>query len=214
MYRILCSLICLAVCWPALTYARQDSLAQQRHLFSVSYGILTGDHLLVGYHVGRTSAPDFENKGTPGALCLGYKYRVNNKIYIGLTAAMEQQHGDWLNSRTSRNIIGAFVRSSFTIAADFTCNYTSHDLYRIYMVAGVGVTYGQSTRQYSDAYYITGYYDGVNQYGPMRIQEQGQHANGYFCPLGLSVGRRLSYFAEVGFGYKGVLNTGLTYSIK
>ncbi len=83
--------------------------------------------------------------------------------------------------------------------------------YRVYSDVGLGATYEVETDQYNPAFYTTGYYNGRNNLGPMRQENNKMRPNFYYAPVGMSVGRKLCYFVELGFGYKGVVNTGVSY---
>ncbi len=190
-----------------------------RSFFSVSYASLTADYLLDGYQPGRPTEFSYANRGTPGALCITYKYMLKKRIAVGVTATIEQQYGDWLDNEIpdgnvfdlQTTVKGAFVRTCYTLGADLTYDYVATSLVRLYLVAGLGFTYEFETDQYNPSFYDQGYRQGVNEYGPMRSSHVKSHVNMYASPLGLSVGRKLRYFFELGFGYRGVVNTGLAY---
>ena len=219
-----CSLFCLAVSLPLASFAQQDSNGPRsadplHNSFSISYGAATPDYLLDGYRPGRPTEYDYANKGTPGAVCIAYKYLVSRHASVGITATIEQQHGDWLDNEIpggnvfdlQTTVKGAFIRTCYTMAAEFSSDYVHRDLYRFYTVAGLGFTEEIETDQYDPGFYNKGYNNGVNVYGPMRTQNNHTHINACYSPLGMSIGKKLSYFLELGFGYKGIVNTGLSY---
>jgi hypothetical protein len=185
---------------------------------AISYGAYTPDYLLDGYRPGRPTEFDYTNKGTSWVVGISYKYQFLKRAYIGFTATAEQQYGDWLDNEIpggnvfdlQTSVKGAFVRTAYTLAPELRWDYLSTKFYSIYTVLGVGVTYEFETDQYNPPYYNAGYQNGVNEYGAMRAKNNKSHLNGYYAPLGFEAGRRLSFFAEFGFGYKGVFNSGLS----
>lgn len=188
---------------------------------SISVGFVSypADFLLDGYRPGRPTEYDYANKGFAGALCISYKYKVSRSSYIGVTETIEQEHGDWLdNEIPGGNVFeletkpkGLFVRTAFTTAVDFTHDYLKTDFCRIYLTTGLGITYELETDQYNPDFYAAGYFHGFNTYGAMRQRNNKSHMNVYASPFGISAGRKLCYFLELGFGYRGIVNTGLSY---
>ena len=228
MHRLLtCFLFYLAANLPVSSFSQADTVSKKalitscRHEFSVSYGSYTPDFLMDGYRPGRPTEFDYANKGLPGAVCVNYKFALAPRSFIGLTATIEQQHGDWLDNEIpggnvfdlQTTVKGAFIRTSYTLGADYTYDYLVAGIFREYLVVGLGVTWQNETDPYFPDFYNQGYYNGVNSYGPMRAQRIRTHLNGYFAPFGFKVGRRLCYFMELGFGYKGIINTGISYGI-
>jgi len=218
-------LLGLIVIFPFVSFSQEDSVVRHAskptglNTFFISFGTWTPDFLLDGYEPGRPTEYSYANKGNPGALCITYKYRFSKRAYIGITGTLEQQYGDWLDNEIldgnvfdlQTTVKGAFVRTCYTLAAEFSWDYASRDLYRLYTVMGLGFTAERETDQYDIAYYEQGYNNGINKYGPIRQDNNHTHVNGYYAPLGISIGRKLSYFLELGFGYKGIVHTGLSY---
>ncbi len=226
MQRILlCLILCFIMMAPIESFSQNDPMAnnssenQFKHSISLSYAYRTPDYLMDGYKPGRPTTFDYTNKGNPGALCISYQYNFEKRTYIGLTTTIEQQHGDWLDNEIpygnvfnlQTSIKGAFIRTCVTLGANITYDYISRGIFREYLVFGLGVTKEFETDQYNPDFYELGYQNGVNYYGPMRSTKNRTHITGYFSPFGISVGRKLNYFLELGFGYRGVINTGITY---
>ena len=180
---------------------------------------MTPDYLLDGFRPGRPTEYDYANKGVPMATSITYKFKAYKRRYIGFTLTIEQQYGDWNDNEIpggnvfnlQTTVKGAFKRTCYTFGADFTYDYVSKGNYRQYLVAGMGMTYEHETDQYNPDFYNQGYINGMNTYGPMLQHNNKTHINGYFSPLGMSVGNRIRYFFELGFGYRGIINTGLCY---
>ena len=155
----------------------------------------------------------YTNDHYSGALFATYRYHISDVISLGLTFAFENENGSWDNRnygwlsdpgtvRLANVYQGKFRRSAYTIAPEITFNYGDfgNGLVRLYSVVGMGYTYRDE--------HIT--YGNVNtEYKNPNVNTV--HFNAYGSPLGIRVGRELSGFFELGLGYKGVLNYGLTY---
>ena len=137
-------------------------------LFSISYAYLTPDYLCDGYLPGRPTEFEYANKGAPAALCITYKYRLTKRIYLGFTGTMEQENGDWLDNEIpggnvfnlQTSVKGEFIRTCYTLGADFRYDYVVSGMFRQYLVAGIGATYEFETDQYNPAFYDQGYWNG------------------------------------------------------
>ena len=83
----------------------------------------------------------------------------------------------------------------------------------MYCTFGFGLTQRIETDEYSLYYINNGYhYPSIaTDYVPgSNNQLQG---NIYLSPFGISTGDKVRWFAEIGIGYKGVLNTGLSMKL-
>jgi len=194
---------------------------QLRHSIMLGYGVLTTDYLLDGYHPGRPTEFDYNNKSDYGTVSLSYSYHVTPHLSVGMCVTVEQQNGEWLdNELPDGNVFelqtspkGLFNRASYTVASEVRWDYFKMELFRTYTILGMGRTMERETDQYYPSFYNSGYNNGINNYGPMRQTISRSHVNFYYSPVGISVGRTLQYFFDFGFGYKGVFHTGLSYNM-
>ena len=222
-------LVGILVCVSQLSFSQEENAIDHQanrwggHNLSVGYGFRTPDYILDGYHPGRPTEFDYNNKGSFDAVSLTYQFQLKPKVYFGFTAIFEQQEGDWLyneipmgnvfNLQTS--VKGAFVRTCFSVAPEFQYNYFVDEYYKFYTAIGFGVTYRFETDQYTPEFYNQGYNNGINIYGAMRTDKKLFHFTGYYAPIGLMIGKdEFRFFIEAGFGYKGVINTGIAYKFK
>lgn len=207
----------LFMAYPLHAFCWQPEPLHPTQCVSVGIAFYTSDYLMDGYHPGKPTTYDYVNKGNPFAFFVSYSYRPARRIYVSFTELIEEQYGDWQNNSVydyyylSTLTKGAFVRNAFTSAAEFRWDCVSDGLYKQYMTAGLGFTYQQETDQYNADFYATGYQNGVNRYGPIRASNNQIHFNGYISPLGISIGNKLCYNLQLGFGYKGIVNTGFSY---
>ena len=189
---------------------------------SCGAGIASSDELFDGYKgvlIGQYKETII-NKYS-GAFNVGIKYIFPGGISFGIMGAYEKESGDWQKNVNVGDINdwlavreGTFTRQAYTLVAEVRAYYDGNNedgnIVRGYLTAAAGITLQQETDRYSDSYYNAGYYNGVNTYGNnQQITNNRYHFNGYFSPAGISIGRRLSWYAELGIGYKGIINTGL-----
>lgn len=207
-------------------FAQQDTTHQKKRsnsYFSIGVGQLTTDYLLDGYH---DKSPDYKNAGPPITVCVSYKSQLTRKEYIGLTATVEELFGDWMyydntNSwRPESGVKGSFVRTCYTIAGEYTEDYFSRGIIKLFYTVGFGGTYEIETTEYDPGYYITYNYKSTHlgygywpPLGAMKSENKRTHVNAYFSPFGLSIGKKFSFSISGGFGYKGIVNTSLTYKL-
>lgn len=131
-----------------------------------------------------------DNATYSGAFHLGYKYSTSERIAIGGTFVYENSSSDaYFNNELS----GRFKNNYYTLAAEMDYNYVKKKFFSLYGVLGAGATlYGQKYtadgKNYSD-----------NMIG----------FNYQFSPLCIKLGHKIGGFAELGFGYKGILCVGI-----
>ncbi len=191
---------------------------------SVGSGVWSSDELLDGCSPGfllGTTLRDYIVNQYSGTYYVTVKYFVNKRISLGLTFTYENESGDWQrNDPTSdRNewttvSLGSFKRQAFTFAPEIYITYVNKGIARLYCTAGLGVTYRNEVDRYSDTYYMNSFYNGGSTLGAIQeVNNNRVRPNIYLSPFGLSVGGRVKWFMELGFGYKGVLNTGLSFKL-
>ena len=158
-----------------------------------------------------------------GAIFATYRYHISDVISLGMAFAYEYEQGTYTDNNYNNyyynngyynpgnfvpvynnNNYGSFTRSSFTIAPEITFSYGdfAHGHIRLYSVVGIGYTFRDE--RVTDAATNT-------EFNSPYIKRV--HANAYASPIGVRAGGRLSGFFELGMGYKGVLNYGLTYRL-
>ena len=117
-----------------------------------------------------------------GAPVLSYKYYINKNVTLGMGIGYE-------NIRTW----GSFL--SFVPEMTFCYLDTRHDLIRVRLYGEIG--YGVTI--FDDLARVQG---AADRSGPWFYAFQA-------TPLGIRIGRQIAGFAEVGFGYKGLIHGGI-----
>jgi|GEM_PF-2680585 len=90
-----------------------------------------------------------------------------------------------------------------TLAFEFKKRHIWGHRYQLYSLFGLGGSYIAESK---------GPAEGVKYYIPVKTSAtSGFVPNGQLTPIGASYGNRLSAYAELGVGYKGILNIGACY---
>ena len=123
-----------------------------------------------------------------GTSSLNLRYYLNNAVSVGINVGYE-----------NNSSYGSFL----TFAPECTFRYLdtkdNRVRVRLYGAAGFGLTVFNDNEAS-----IPGHSDNT---GPKLWGFQG-------TPLGIRVGRKLAGFAEIGYGYKGLINGGLSYRFR
>ena len=169
----------------------------RRHDISLSYGIATTDQIkdilkevlsvVLTFGTARK-----ENVSYPGAFFITYRYSTNSRFGFGLTAGLDSSKGDLIFLDEN---VGSFKENHFTFAAEVDYRWIMKQGFQLYSGLGAGVTVERITHD-------------VDSY-----DEPHRFTNLSFAPqvtlLGLRFGRRIGVFAEIGGGYKGLVNIGV-----
>ncbi|MFI5195575.1 MAG: hypothetical protein ACHQD8_00660, partial [Chitinophagales bacterium] len=140
-------------------------------------------------------------------------------VTIGFIAGFEKESGDWLYDNMggkqedwSSFKIGVFSRSAFTIASEVSITYRNEDDLRIYTTVGIGAIFKQETDVYQQQAFYGGNYVPAAQ--GTQVPDNSTKLTGYYSPFGMRFGGNLGGFIELGIGYKGMLNGGISYMFK
>lgn len=178
----------------------QYSLAQTfygQHEVAVSYGYLPLQQRinsnLFGIYGGSRGM--FLREAS-GMAMLSYRYYLGGCSSLGLSVGKN-------TFTTEYNDNGRiFSRSAFkctTVAVEGTFNYRNRKYFRGYGYFGAGISFLHE-RKTEYTYTRNNYYN-----------EQTNNFDFQFVPFGMSIGGKLAAFIELGIGYKGFINGGLSY---
>jgi len=211
---------------PCFSFA-QNSRGDQE--ISVGYGIAPSDQLFDGWHFGFILSPttnDYQNTSVSGSLFFDYKYFIGKRIAIGFFAGIEKESGNWFYSEIFFHpgdfqviSLGTFSRTALTFSPEITSYYIRNKHSQLYGTIGIGITFQNERDVYEPSYYAN--QNNSNSYGYISTLPTNETAlannkvrfNGYYSPLGYSfiMGGHIQGFMELGFGYKGLFNLGLSY---
>ncbi|MFP4488176.1 MAG: hypothetical protein ACLFN1_02630 [Bacteroidales bacterium] len=169
------------------------------HEFTVGVGFVTTDQVLgvfidIFRALGTLGNVYSDNVNYTGALYLNYKYFFTPRFAAGLSVLTDKARGDLVND--DDQVLGSFNRRALTLAPEVSLSYVNRKSFRMYGMIGAGYTFGRekSTNDLGEDNYTSSY----------------NHINFQLSPLGLRLGKQIGAFAEIGFGYKGILNIGIS----
>ena len=119
-----------------------------------------------------------------GAFVVEYNYAIKDKWIIGTDLSYQQVTREYSDKSSEKS-------HNYTFAVKSNYNYISKPKFRIYSGIGLGLTLEKSRNPLQNV----------------------SHFNYQLTGLGIRLGGRLGVNAEVGFGYKGIGNIGLAYSL-
>jgi hypothetical protein len=166
-----------------------------KHEISASYGMVTANQiadifedLLVSiFTLGHFEKSDYSYTG---AIFLTYKNGVSNRWNLGFTAGIDKVQA---NLMWDDELQGYFKENHTTIAAETDFRWVKRPFFELYSGLGLGYTF---TTNYADL--LNGGSERVSS-GNVAVQ---------INPLGIRLGKKIGFYTEFGFGYKGILNFG------
>ncbi|WP_062060404.1 hypothetical protein [Aquimarina longa] len=167
---------------------------------SIGYGTATTNQLVsllsdIIITAGTLGNATFDNNKSIGAINLNYKYAIIDKLMIGGSLVYEKIEDDALIQNKK---IGERDNTFYTVGLEADYRYISKDVFQMY--SGLGVAYTNSHQKFtsSSPTYKNDTYT-INYF------------NYQLTAIGIRVGKSIAGFAELGFGYKGILNFGVSY---
>ena len=142
-----------------------------------------------------------ENSSYIGAWHLGYKYSLSDRFAIGPVLALDRGTSDIggeiiVGGDGIMRPSGKFTSNYYTLAVEGDYKYVNSDKFKLYSLVGVGATMLNQT------------------YNPDAGDNKSQSKtffNGQITPIGIKFGSSVGVFAELGFGYKGIVCAGIFY---
>ena len=167
----------------------------RRHDLSIHFGVLSSDQVIdifgdparIVIPLGSFEKMDMKFSGVP---FLTYHYSANDRFGFGGAVGTYGSSG---SLGAGDAIVGPFKERSTVVAAELDYHWIMRPGFQLYSGAGFGVRVRRGT--YTDGAET----DTVTKALP------AFHLNA----VGLRVGRKVAFFAELGLGYKGVLAIGL-----
>jgi hypothetical protein len=172
------------------------SLAQDKGTSQImaGYAMMPSENPLstLWFGVAQLGWDDTRFNARRGAVFGSYKYFVSNRIALGGTTGFNPnvlRSIFWLQS------LDRFDAKILTTAGEVTCSIFSRPGIQFYAMAGLGFYVMQST--------VDNFSTSTQTYGPT-VQ---------ITPVGIRFGKKVGVFGELGYGYKGIVNTGLSIKI-
>lgn len=174
----------------------------QEHQISAGMGVGSTSQILDGLRsIGSAFSAIFLNSNalvntkTVGEFRLSYAYVPKERWTFGGTFSYNHSEFDVIAPRDGK--IGEQAIDYYTIAAESSFYYLQKERLRLYGLMGAGATFGTASQHN----YETATHSRANQ----------TFFNFQITPIGVSYGKQWGGFAELGFGYRGVLSCGVYY---
>jgi len=126
---------------------------------------------------------------------ISYKHEVARNLMLGAAFTYQAANGGVERGDTR---IGEARKRRYTIAIESDYRYISKDIFKMYSGVGIGYTFGKEDVTFTE----TGIDNRSENLGLFAFQITG---------IGVRVGKAFSGFAELGYGYRGMLSLGVSY---
>jgi len=135
----------------------------------------------------------YSNQNSKPSIVLNYKSAIKNKWFVYADGAYQSIEEDALvNGQKVGDVNNMFI----TLGLGTEYHYLSREFIQVYSGLSIGYTFQNSNFTGSS----TDFNDGRSSFANFQINA-----------LGFRVGKKLAAVAELGAGYKGILNLGLSY---
>lgn len=190
MKKALFTLLTLCILAPSL------KSQERKHEIKVGYGIISTCQILDLYSdvfssiFSTLTNDNFESSKYTGAIHAGYKYALTNRLHIGGTFVYDHSSA---NDYDKKEKTGKYYRDYYTLAVEGDIKYLNTKYVSLYGTIGVGGTLYKGT------------------YKPVDGRKKSDNTilfNYQITPLGIKLGNRFGFLAELGFGYKGIFSAG------
>jgi hypothetical protein len=167
----------------------------RRHDLSISYGVLSSDQLAdiltdvltIIITLGAFSKNNIQYTGVP---FLTYHHSSNSRFGFGAAIG---GYNSWGDLRFLDETVGDYKERNYIGAVELDYHWLMKPGFQLYSGAGFGIRYRRGT------------YTAVDDTETVSKVLPTFHVN----VLGMRVGKKVGFFAELGAGYKGVLSAGL-----
>jgi len=165
------------------------SLKGQNEL-ELGTGLISGREIV--YDLGASRGPAVTS-ATP-TLFLSYRYYFFDRLAIGVTYGLQSISG---NSNYENNPVPPynFTDRCQTLAAEGKFTFLVRKTIVLYQFIGIGASVITKRKDYGNYSNTT----------------TGYTLNTQFTPFGVRYGRNFAFFTEIGIGYKGLVNMGLSF---
>jgi len=137
-----------------------------------------------------------------GTYFITFRYKPGKHISIGATLGFQSGEDGYIDHIQNVTMISC-KEVQTTFAFEFKWTYFQiKDYGELYSYVGVGTTYTSMRNVVIDARY-------PGNFG--MLYPKGYSLNYQLPTVGLRLGRKLSWIIELGLGYKGLINTGISY---
>ena len=191
-------ILLIAFIFSTLTCTAQCPSDKYQWDLSVSYGYMnTG--------ISYTDASQNGNKTIaryPQPAFFTVRYFLYNRLAIGVATGVASEQGKYFDPNNLATQAGTYSASSTTVAIELYYVYHFWKYVEVYTFAGAGPSFANMTSSYSS-----------HGFGFPSETTSNTILKGQYTPLGIRFGGRLGAYAEVGYGYKGIVNAGISFKL-
>jgi hypothetical protein len=173
------------------------------HHLAFQAGVATLPQILNGlgevlYYAFSAGSNRYTNKSRTGGLYAQYHYSPSHHVRFGVSVGLDHQQGDIEKESGSLNFekYGTYYNKTNTIALECLFVYNKDEMVKVYGKVGGSIHRFSQTVRY------------VNPATPEASVKYTYFA-GQLTPIAVEVGKEISGFAELGFGYNGILSAGI-----
>ena len=168
----------------------------------LGYGVITSTQTIndieqifeMAFTLGSIS---YINEKSTGAIHLGYNYFLSNKFTLGVNFAYEQIKSD---VKSGNDAIGDMNATFYTVSIESCFHYVRKE--KINMYSGLGLAYSFGNIDFNSSTTAEDSFSSTANIPNFQI-----------IGFGIRGGNTFAGFAEVGFGYKGVICAGLSVKL-
>jgi hypothetical protein len=185
-----------------------QDLDYKKNEFELNYAFLTDEFVLNVFseaiiHLGKHTNSNYvyrDSQISLGAIYFTYRYNLMPSMSIGLTSGLDLTDG-YITDYNGRRI-GTTKKVFLTCAAECKYKYLEKKIITLYGYLGIGYSI------LLDRNYFTTVDPGL-PFGD-KIQN---HFNMHITPIGMRLGKKFGGFLEIGLGYKGLINAGVSLNL-
>lgn len=190
-------IVCAILLFGTQTYS-------QEHEISAGMGLGSTNQILEGFlsfgsafSAGFFDTSFLDKTKSLGEFRLEYAYTPKEKWHFGGAFSYNYSEFDAVKNGEK---LGEQTNTYYTIAGEASYSFLKKESLRLYALLGAGATFGNVNRtEYTHQ---------------EKYRSQGALFNFQITPIGIRYGKDWGGFAELGFGYRGVLSFGVFYRVQ
>jgi len=164
-----------------------------KNFTKASYGNFTIDQFLKTQSKVLPEGYSRSNIKSKGAIFISFMHLISERISIGGCVGSTKITSDVI---LNNQVVGILNRYLYTLAFESNLTYIKRHNFQLYAAAGIGYSLGK------DEYSMD---TGKKDSGTVGFMVF------HLSPIAFKFGNRLAFFSELGFGYKGIANFGISY---
>ena len=169
---------------------------------AASYGVITGDEAFGNIASNDNSQFNKNMVYNSGASFITVRYFLYNRLAIGFSGGVTKERWQYSDPYDPSFSSGSYKQSVTTVAFELYYIYVFRKYFEAYTLAGLGPSFITTEEPVFSTNNM-----------PSTITSSRDALKVQYTPIGVRVGGRLGAFAELGIGYKGLLNFGVSFKL-